>query len=146
MSRKKIVYIGVFLDTDSRMIISQMTQKTVRVFGDHCTLAFRPTPHVFRQVADGWLGKIVTLTDLYLFEEGGNAALSCSLPDGLPCLNAHPHVTLSTDGRPPRYSNELIGDGNGWVVHLPETVLRGRIGFFMRDRSIIYSIEDFDRF
>lgn len=131
MGKKKALYIGLFLDEPSQVRVICAVQRHVgallsRSFAHHLTLKFKPTPEEVKALP---IGDTVTFQILGYGADEKAQALLCSVPAGLTCDNANPHVTVAVaEGVSPVYSNELLAQG---VTRLPRPVdLTARVGFF----------------
>lgn len=106
----KVAYIGAFLDADSRrrLIENSGPQPGQRVYGDHVTLSYKPD----HETLERWkplLGKEVEIEVLSGRSDVRGHARLARLPDGLPCENGAPHITIScAPNTKPVYSNQLL--------------------------------------
>ena len=128
--KKNIIYIGVFLDDNSKQRLKnwwvEETGKELldELYTHHMTLHFRPSPSEAEQYP---VGKEVELNVIgYAEDEKGQAVL---VDTPVRSQNENPHVTIATDGStPPYYSNELLKEGvqrvSGGIV------LKGRVGYW----------------
>ena len=109
---KKVSYSAIFLDDAShRELLAWWVKATElpllsQVHGHHMTIKFKPTPE---EVAKLDLGQKVKVRVVgWAADEKGQAVLV--YPE-VESTKAHPHITVSTDGGSPAYSNDLLAAG-----------------------------------
>jgi len=123
---KKAVYIGIFLDSESKArLLNRFPFLYDNMFADHVTVIFKPTSDNLKSMKEaGLLGKTFDLNVTgYSFDENCQAvtisAPGVSFPDG-----KIPHITISTKkGVKPVYSNELLA--NNGIEPVNDLQLKG---------------------
>lgn len=92
--------------------------KFINEYCHHSTIAYKPTEEQFKDIETFYFkGKIISIVaDFRAFNETCDA-LFVSFKDidsGLPllCLNKFPHITISTNGVPPKNSNDILNGKN----------------------------------
>lgn len=130
-----VVYTGVFLEEDSKLLLGSWFEDHVapvhpKVFCHHMTVCFKPMDKDPKYIRDFQLRAHCSLRVTgYAADEFCQAvtvAPACAFD--FPIDNDHPHVTVATNGKAPFYSNELIAQGVTRVLHGP--VLSGWTGFW----------------
>jgi hypothetical protein len=92
--------------SDIAALVAAVTPAHEKIHAHHVTLAFGVTADA-ADVLD-LVGREINVVAFDAVNGDGVQAIRVKLPDGIPCGNAHPHITVSTaDGVPPVKSNEL---------------------------------------
>lgn len=137
--KRKAIYSAVFLTPESQEALLNWWPYDLlsKKFAHHMTIKFKPSPEDILSLP---LGKEVELKIIGLaVDEKGQAV---AVDSDLPVDNAIPHITISTDGTSPVYSNELLASEMVYVD--PETqppVLSGIVGFF-DGKNVRYDLTD----
>jgi hypothetical protein len=127
LSRKlsSAIYTEIILDDMLDLIYwwrNSVGPTLSKTFSDHLTLQFKPSPD---EVTGLPLGKKVHLQVIGYAADDHAQVVVVRSP--IPSDNRVPHITVATDGTPPRYSNDLLE--KGWIkVNGPS--ISGTIGFF----------------
>ena len=106
------IYIGAFLTPESKAtLLERIRPLHPKVFAEHCTIKFKPTPADLQSFEVGRKVKIKVWG--YAADDKGQAVMI----EGLDTANAHPHITIScAEGVKPVYSNELLERRAGSVA------------------------------
>jgi hypothetical protein len=119
------VYTEIILDDTLDLIYwwrKNVGPTLSKTYSDHMTLQFKPTSN---EMAELPLGKKVHLQIIGYAEDEHAQVVVVRIP--IPSANKVSHITVATDGAPPKYSNDLLA--KGWAqVQGPS--LRGTVGFF----------------
>lgn len=116
-------YAAIFLSEESRSELLRWWGDVVGppllslVFAHHVTLVYDPSVVQLEQLTLGAEGEVQIIG--WAADEHGQAVLVRSIPVS---VNELPHVTVSTDGTPPVYSNTLLQQG---FVPIVGPLLRG---------------------
>lgn len=116
-------YAAIFLSDESQQVLLRWWQDVVQkpllqdVYAHHVTLVYDPSEAQLEQITVGVEASIEVIG--WAADEHGQAVLVRSVPVS---INEFPHVTVSTDGTPPVYSNTLLKQG---FIPTPGPQLRG---------------------
>lgn len=105
-------YAAIFLSEESHQELLRWWNDVVGppllslVFAHHVTLVYDPSAAQLEQITLGTEGEVQVIG--WAADEHGQAVLVRSIPVS---INEFPHVTVSTDGTPPVYSNTLLKQG-----------------------------------
>ena len=131
MTMKTVVFSAIFLDDAShRELLAWWEQATgtpllSKHFAHHMTIKFKPSPEEVEQLD---LGKKVRVRVIgWAADEKGQAVL---VDSDVESTNAKPHITVSTNGGSPAYSNTLLSAGS---TRIAGPTLEGVIDTFPRE-------------
>ena len=112
VAAQKPVYVGAFLTHASKQkLLHEFPAMHPQVFAEHCTLWFKPSE---AELAAYTIGDMIDLHVRMGFIDEKGQAVTVDIPNGIPCKNPHPHITVScAPGTAPVYSNQLIADRAG---------------------------------
>lgn len=104
-----VIYVGLFLDgANQGLLFKKFAPIHEKVFGDHVTLAFRPTKEQVEELTP----KLGQRFPLEVIVELGDSRCQAVLVrnNGFPvCQNENPHITIScAPGTKPYYSNTML--------------------------------------
>lgn len=116
------VFVAVVLDEASHRKLLSWWEATTgepvltkKVYAHHMTIKFKPT------AADMAKHKVGQKVDLVVTGWASNGKVQAVAVEGYESTNAHPHITIATDGSPPKLSDALLGAGytrvKGPVLH-----------------------------
>jgi len=102
------LYVAVVLNSESRLRLCRWFPAKAlleKLFAHHMTVTFRPTLEEFEKlpINQGVFLKVIG----YAQDEHVQAVAVM----GFPSSNAIPHITVATDGTPPKASNDLLAKG-----------------------------------
>lgn len=108
----ELVYIGLFLDDDSKIILeTEIPFLHSQHYGDHVTLIFRPVPGIIKSLQP-FAGKKVPIVADRLFYDFKGQAVGVEIPT-IGYYQPNLHITIScAEGVKPAYSNELLKTSN----------------------------------
>jgi hypothetical protein len=105
-------FAAIFLSDESQETLVRWWQDVMlmpllgTVYAHHVTLVYDPSQTQLEQVTIGAEATVEVIG--WAADEHGQAVLVRSFPVS---INEFPHVTVSTDGTPPVYSNTLLKQG-----------------------------------
>lgn len=120
----KPIYTAIFLTEEAKETLKKLyPPKHPKVYADHVTLVFKPTPEQIAFLAPFMDQVAVFQVTGVISDEKGQAA-KVTIPGNLQVPGQHlHHITIScAEGVSPVYSNELLL--RGWEVH-PSVDLSG---------------------
>ena len=135
MDKSKVIYVAALLDEESQKLLRHADEKPFRnVYAHHCTLAFGAAVSDYHMSLIGH--KFEFILGFVVGDEHAHAVTVRHGAHEFGCLNTFPHITLSTDGVPPKYSNELLQkfyEGCGNILKEMDGVcVRGTIVAFVK--------------
>lgn len=100
----------------NKLLLALGGPKYKKVFCEHLTLAFKPTPETLTLI-NVIEGEDVNIHLLTRFWDNGIEAVLCEIfksdkTTKVYCANKYPHITISTDDKPPKFSNDLLANRN----------------------------------
>lgn len=123
MSHVRFISAVLTPSSVEKLLLAVGKPKYAKVFAHHCTLAYNPTDEQVRSVLEFIKdGDRVELIPEYLIWNDGVEALVINtilkeFPDDaqfpiryIHSTNKVPHITISTDGKPPKESNTLLNN------------------------------------
>lgn len=109
--RKPPVFVAVVLDTTSRNKLLAWWEETTgrdllkKVYAHHMTIKFKPSTAEIDSLP---MGERITLDVVGWADNGKVQAVAVK---GFKSANKIPHITMATNGTPPKFANDLLEAG-----------------------------------
>ena len=125
------VYIGVFLTPESQwQLCTAFAPSHQRVYASHVTLAFDPSSGQLRAAP---VGKMVKVHVTGILDSEHIQVATVGLPHKLSVQGQVAHITISTDGSPPKAANSLLK--KQVAQKCQPIILEGMVGVLVREAT-----------
>ena len=116
----KVLYIAIILSEDSHsLLLSKCPPKHAKIFAHHVTLVFKPSDEQIQQLSP-YIGKECEIEVIGGCSDEKGQAVLVKIPKELHIDSQRHHITISCNGVPPSYSNELIKGEIDTNIKLPK--------------------------
>lgn len=127
LAKVNVLYAAVFLYDNSKRILRNWWEREVgdllsKEYIHHMTLAFRPDIDYVMSLP---LGSEIEMEVIGYGADEKGQAVKINAP--ISSTNKIPHITISTDGSSPVYSNQLLENE---LIEIKGPKIRGKVGYF----------------